>query len=51
MDPAGRSGPAKYNLNAISLQGKPKESKGKSLHFLGFPWPNWDLSKGYGESK
>jgi hypothetical protein len=32
-------------------QTKPNKSKEKGLDFLGFLWPNWDFSKGYGESK
>jgi hypothetical protein len=33
------------------MQEKPNESKQKSLHFLGFLWPNWAFSMRYGESK
>jgi hypothetical protein len=41
----------RFNLSASWMQGKPRKTKEKSLHFLGFPWSNWDFSKGYGESK
>jgi hypothetical protein len=37
--------------NAKSMQAKPRKSKQKGLHFLGFPWWNLDFSMGYGESK
>jgi hypothetical protein len=37
--------PAKQN------QINPRKTKEKGLDFLGFLWPNWDFSKGYGESK
>ena len=37
--------------NAKQMQANPRKSKEKSLHFLGFLWPNWDFSMGYGESK
>jgi hypothetical protein len=39
------------NLRASFVQGKPRKTKENSLHFLAFPWPNWDFSKGCGESK
>jgi hypothetical protein len=41
----------RLNLRASWVQRKPRKTKEKSLHFLGFSWPNWDFSKGYGESK
>jgi hypothetical protein len=38
--------------NAAKLiQAKPNKTKQKSLRFLGFLWPNWGFSMGYGESK
>jgi hypothetical protein len=41
----------RFNLSASWMQGKPRKTKEKSLHFLGFPWSNWDFPKGYSESK
>jgi hypothetical protein len=41
----------RFNLSASWVQEKPRKTKEKSLHFLGFPWSNWDFSRGYGESK
>jgi hypothetical protein len=38
-------------MSAKSMQEKPKESKQKSLHFLGFLWPIWAFSMHYNESK
>jgi hypothetical protein len=54
--PRGMGGQASFdrlrlNLRASWVQGKPRKTKEKSLHFLGFSWPNLDFSKGYGESK
>ena len=37
--------------HAKFIQAKPNKTKRKSLDFLGFLWPNWDFSMGYGESK
>jgi hypothetical protein len=56
-EPAARDGRGqalawlRFNLSASWMQGKTRKSKEKFLHFLGFPWPNRDFSKGYGESK
>jgi hypothetical protein len=33
------------------MQINPNKSKENSLDFLGFLWPNWGFSMGYGESK
>jgi hypothetical protein len=50
-DLPGRSGRAKYNFTASSVQINPSKTKQKSLDFLGFRSPNRDFSMGYGESK
>jgi hypothetical protein len=56
-EPAARMGAVKpwsrlwLNLRASWMQGKPRKTKEKALHSLGFPWSNRDFSKGYGESK
>jgi hypothetical protein len=39
--------PEGYNLRATSVQINPNKSKEKSLHFVGFLWPNRGFSKGY----
>jgi hypothetical protein len=36
------------NPRASWLQVNPRKTKEKGLDFLGFPWPNWDFSTGYG---
>jgi hypothetical protein len=48
---ARREGAAHARDAAKLIQGKPNKSKEKSLDFLGFLWPNWAFSMGYGESK
>jgi hypothetical protein len=56
-EPAARDGRGQalerlpFNLRASWMQEKARKTKEKSLDFLGFPWPNRDFSKGYGESK
>jgi hypothetical protein len=39
--------PGKYNPRASSVQVNPNQTKEKSLHVLGFLWPNRDFSMGY----
>ena len=36
------------NRRASSVQENPSKPKEKHLVFLGFRWPNWDFSEGYG---
>jgi hypothetical protein len=57
-EPAARDGRGqalsdrlRLNLRASWVQVKPRKTKEKSLHFLGFSRPNRDFSEGYGESK
>jgi hypothetical protein len=33
------------------VQINPSKSKENRLHFLAFPWPKWDFSMRYSESK